>query len=70
MATRWAWPVKSVGFARQSALATENTTDAEFSYPPVQCEVPESVAEIFDLAIATGQVGTFYPPVTGPAPSS
>jgi hypothetical protein len=65
MATRWAWPVKSVGFARQTALATENVTDGEFSWAPVQCELPESVAELFDLAIATGQVGTFYPPVTG-----
>ena len=65
MATRWAWPVKSVGVARQTALGTENVTDGEFSWVPVQCEVPESVAEIFDMAIATGQVGTFYPPVTG-----
>lgn len=62
---RFKWGFLSVGFARQSALNTENTTDADFSYFAAEVDVPEINRQIFDIAAKTGQVGADQAPAVG-----
>lgn len=63
--SRWAWAWQSVGFARQTDLNTENGTDGDFHYFAAEVSVPETTRQMFDLKIATGQVGAKYAPVAG-----
>lgn len=62
---RYAWPIKSIALARESAIGTENTTDASFSCFAAEVEVPSYTQKVFDNVIATGKIGTHYPPVFG-----
>lgn len=62
---RQSWKIKSIAIARQTALATENTTDASFGVFPAEVEVPELSRQIFDNMIATGKIGVNYAPAVG-----
>lgn len=56
---------QSIGYARQTALNTENTTGGDFVYFPAEYVIPDVPREIFDLKIASGQVAAQYTPVAG-----
>ena len=56
---------QSIGYARQTALNTENETDGDFVYFPAAYLLPEVAQDIFDLEIASGQVAAKYTPVVG-----
>lgn len=56
---------QSIGYARQTALNTENTTGGDFTYFPAEYVIPDVPREIFDLKIASGQVAAQYTPVAG-----
>lgn len=62
---RWLYAYTGFGFASQSALNTENTTDADFSYFAAEVEIPEITRQVFDIAAKTGQVGAKQAPVVG-----
>jgi len=57
--------LRSVGIARQTAYATENTTDGSFTYGVVECELPDTAQDAFDLMAAANTPGTYYAPATG-----
>lgn len=63
--SRWLWNYGSVGYARQTALNTENTTDGDFTWCPGEFSVPEVTRQLFDIASKTGAVGAFQAPVFG-----
>lgn len=57
--------MRSVGIARQAAYATENTTDASFTYGVVECDLPEVAQDAFDVMASANVPGTYYAPATG-----
>ena len=65
MGTNWVFGIKSVGFARESAYGTENTTDGDFLWLPAEVSVPTLARKVEDLKVATGQVGAYEAPIVG-----
>lgn len=60
---KWITRLQSVGFARQTDLNTENTTDGDFTYFRSRVVIREDGREVEDIEYATGQIGVREAPV-------
>lgn len=57
---------RTIGFARQTALTTENTTANDFTYFPCVFPDPDHAQEQEDFSdLQSGQAGAFEPPAPG-----
>ena len=57
---------RTIGFARQTALTTENTTASDFTYFPCVFPDPDHAQEQEDFSdLQSGQAGAFEPPAPG-----
>ena len=52
---KWITRLQSVGFARQTDLNTENTTDGDFTYFRSRVVIREDGREVEDIEYATGR---------------
>lgn len=65
MAVNWVYGIKSIGFAREIAYGTENTTDGDFLWLPAEVGTPVLARKTEEVKAATGQAGAYEPPVVG-----